>query len=673
MIKIFLRLVCIVLIGFQFSCGSSSSEGEDSVVSSFSFEGQNIESLIKDLNDLDLALSLNQLLQKTPENRKILMLSAIENARAGALTLVKFGTSDPLRLQAVFDLFTTAIGQYDSLGVLNFEQSRFDKVFNKVKELRMLSAKKLGLVDDYTWVLFNHNFADGIEPYFTQFKDKRADGWVTNFQTDIPKAKVQGRSGYAWIVSKPISLKGIKNPSFRYFTQFTVVAPNPKDSLNDVVNKVFQTYVILDLKPGEDPESLDSSRKIKMDYEIDDLPLARNFHDAWMPQKSLEEYRGHKVSIAFLFDVRKIKEAQYYIWDVFDFEFHGSGVFEKPASVYAPNFSENLGGFRSLSLKFGGESWKKKGRGPAIESGLEATDAFLLSPRYFIPEDVGQVSLSLTETLNVGSIKPLAQVLVSTDFRGGKGPLAEGISWETLSTYENNFERQESLFDLSKYKGKNIVLAFRFQSEAESQATWSVDRLHFRTTGADLTELTYSLPDLDERYILYSYDAFSKEKDLFKMEYDENLEAPKWRPGRDGFSISGYVKGEDPAVGGARIVFAETDLTESKRAKIRLVHMIKYMNKREALKVELRLSCKDVVAPCPNMWEELSFPEGNFRKFVDEIEATSWVAVPEGYQGAKVEFSLFYKGSKGNTPRWTFQRFDVGELKEGVLTSGVSN
>ncbi len=661
-----LKLIFIGLLILQVSCNNDKKD-QNILINSLNFENENFSELIKDLNDLEQAIALNQVLNANPKRRINQILAALDNARTGALTLAKFGETDLQRLQDVYDTFSTSIGQYDSFGILDFEQSRFDKIFNRVKALRFLVATKLGIADSYTWVLYNHNFADGIEPYFNMFSgrdfNRNLVNWVTNFQTDIPKAKVQGRSSFSWMVSKPFSLKGIKNPSFRYFTQFTVVAPNPKNSLNDIVNKVFQTYIILDQLPGESPERIKPSRKIRVHYNIDDLPLARNFHDAWVPKVSLEKYRDHKVSIAFLFDTRQIKETQYYIWDIFDVEIHGAGILKDPASIYTANFNENLGGFKSLSLNFSGERWGNVKSDLFIESNLVTTDALILSPQYFVSFNTDSLRLVLTETL-IGRDFTKAEIVISTNYNGAVNPTSEGILWETLSSHNEPFNNKQSVFNLSKYKGKNIVIGFRLRSDEGDNISWNIHSFYLETEGTDLTKIKYTVPDLDKKYIIASYDLLSDSYKKFKKVYDDPNLSPKWVIRKNSASISGFVKGKAPLLGASRMIFPELDLSVATNIKIRVTHAISHLKNPNAIKIQIRLSCIQIKGSCENSWEEVVFSEKIFKNTPKDLKMSSWVNIPNKFLNQKVEFSMFYKGVRNNLPEWSVRSIDVGGFKK---------
>lgn len=663
-----LKLAALSVVLFLSACGSDKNK-EDNFVGAFTFDGKNgstvYPTLIAEINELENALALDQLLQNSPERSKGQILSAIALARSGVRIVAKFDSENTERMETAHSLFTSAIGQYDSFKALDFEQFRFDEVFNKIKQLREQIGLQLGVEDNYTWVLYNHNFADGIEPYFNMFPGKDSRGglvkWVTNFQTGIPKAKVQGREAWSWIVSKPFPIAHIKNPTFRYFTQFTVVAPNPKDSLNDVVNKAFQTYIILDQLPGEDPETIDPGRKIRINYDIDDLPLARNFHDAWVPKVSLEKYKNHKVSIAFLFDTRQIEETQYYIWDIFDVEIEGAGVWKDPASVYSPNFKDNLGGFKSLSLKFGGEKWRSSRDGISVKAGSGETDALIISPIYSVTTDTSRLRMILADSLKgEGSIS--SEVLISRNYRGAVDPMSPEITWEVLRSKTEGFEKEQSVYDLNKYIGSDIVIGFRMKTGADSDTAWFLDQMYLETEGKNLTEVEYSVPDPDQKFILASQELLKINfRDLRRIYESEEL-SPEWKKGSKNINISGFVRGGAPLTGKSQMIFPEVDLTSSTSNKLRINYGMQFVKKESVVKFHIRESCVDVEV-CENEWAELPFPTSMFTSRLDDMVTSSWVNISTDFDGSKVEISVTYKALKGNTPGFLIDRLEVGGVK----------
>ena len=649
-------LILAVLVLFQLGCDNESQKGKDSVIRPLSYKGVNTASLVDELEDLDRAISLGQVLQNNSQRRRPQIVSAIENARAGVLLL---GLKDVTSKQEkdAFSLFTSALGQYESYGILDFEQDRFERVFNRVRELRSLLIDKAG-IEDTGWVIYNNNFADGLEPEFQTFAERGDDVWVTNFQIDQPKAKVQARNGKAWLISRPFDISNIEQPSFRYFTSYLVVAPNPILTLPEVIQAVFKTYVILDMKPGESIRDVDKSRIIQIKYDNNNLPLGEDFHDEWVPLKSLEKYRDHKVSIAFLFDTTTLKEQQYHGWTIFDFELHGFGILKKqPIKTVA-----SLHSYNSLSLNFGGEIWKKqpKANGISVSAGVEKTDAFLLSPLYVLPSDAQAPKLIINE-----SIKGLdfgeAELLISENYKGGKNPLDASVQWTVLDSRFELFEDREFAYDLADYIGKSFVIGFRFKSAPEKDFSWSINKLFIESLTANVIEAPYNSPDLDQKYVVHT-DTFKDKK--FKTVYEDEELSPKWKVRKESIGISGFVRGGDPKTGLSRLILNEADLRSVIKPRVRIRQTMKHVKDLASLSVQVRLSCVGSDDFCENAWEPVQFPTGTFQQFVDDPTTSSWVLLDEKYHNQKIEFSLVYKASKKSTPAWDFINLQVGGVKQ---------
>jgi hypothetical protein len=655
-VRYFLTTLLLASLAMQIGCGGDSDKRKNSVINPQSYRGVDTAELVDDLYDLDQAISLGQVLSSNPRRSLPLITSAIENARIGVQTLSLQNVTEQQEKDA-FTRFTTAIGQYEKYGILDFEQDRFERVFNRVRELRSLLIREG--VEDSGWVIYNNNFADGIEPEFKGFAVRGSDTWVTNFQIDLPKARVQARSGKAWLISKPFDIKNIERPSFRYFTSYLIVAPNPILSLPEVIQEVFGTYIILDLQPDEDVEKIPADRKIKVKYDNNDLPLGRDFHDAWVPLVSLEKYKNNKVSIGFLFNTTDLEEQQYHGWTIFDFELHGFGVLKREPVKTVSRVED----FKSFSLDFGGEIWKPQTDkdGVSASAGTERTDAFLVSPIFTTPPSAVDPKLLINESLS-GADLEFAELWISENYKGGKSPVAEDVVWEVLDKRAETFEGRDFAYDLNKYKGKSFVLGFRFKSEANRDVKWSVNSILFESKIANVISSNYSAPDLDEKFVVS--ESLGSDLDSFQAIYEaEN--SPKWGNDRKGpgIFITGFVNDGDNMTGLSRLILNEADLTGVKNARVRLLHSMKHFKGAGALEVQVRLTCKGQPDPCENLWSNIEFPEGTFQQFIDNPTLTSWVLLPDNLQGQKLEFSLVYKAEPRNTPQWVIDKLQVGGLK----------
>lgn len=667
------RITGVLVLLLLFCSCEGGNDGKTqgfNTVETFEFDGVDYTQLIYDLNDLDFSINLDQVLQSNPERTLSQIAGALGNARSAVLILQRHNASDLKQVNDAFNLLTTAIGQYENYPILDFEQYRFDRAFNLVRQLRADTAKVLGIEDTYTWVLLSDNFADGIgTTNFVSFPGEDKFGtmeWVTNFQIDIPKAQVSGREGYAWLVSQPFSLKGIEDPSFRFFSTLNTAAPTPKFSLQEVVEKVFRTYVILDMVPGENPETIDDSRKIQIHYSADEVPLAQNFHDAWLPFRSLEEFKGHEVSFAFLFDTRVDnigKDQNYYSWSIYDFELRGRGILEDPVLFTTPKTTL----FKSLPLKIYSSEWTKSTNDKSlyeIESGPFDSHSFLLTALYSLPGDLKKVNLVVSDSLK-GADSGVARILVSKNYKGGVSPIVSDINWEVLAERSEAGIFEKNKFDLRPYQGEDVVFAFEFESPKDNDFSWSIDDIYLESQGGSLIEVDYFAPNTAASFLAFNPDLLNSK---FKKEYEDKEQSPTWKFRTREIAISGFTPGEDPKLGHSRLILGGVDLSIYENLKLRLFHSFKYAKGPGAALVQGRIVCEENgERDCSiNSWVNIDFLEEDFKEAPDRespLELTSWVNLPEELLGEKVEFSLFYDGEGRNTPNWRIGAFELGGIK----------
>jgi len=661
-----LRLLLSAFILFQVACDDNNAKRTESVIEAQSFGEQDLKSIIDDLNALELAITLDQVLQTNPQRSKNIIVGAIDNARNGVLTLAKFGDSDAEKLKDAYDVLDAAVRQYDDFGILEHEQFRFDEVFNPIRALRGALASKLGVLDDYTWAIYKNNFGT-VEPDFTTYAERGDSIWVRNDQIGQTKIKTEGLRAQSWLVSKPFDLSNIRNPSFRFFTSLLARSRSSEIPVQEVIQQVFKTYVILDLEEGELAHTVPKERRIQIDYTPEDMPLGTDFHDDWTPLKSLSDFTGHKVSIAFNFDTSAIKFTQYYIWTIFDFEIHGSGQFAKTATVNVSNIKE----FNSLSFSYGGEKWKFKDSDMTVRSGIESSDSMLVSSLYTLPKSMEKADLIITESLKGADLQS-AQVLISKNYRGGVSPLDESVSWEVLDERDGTFDKRDFAYDLRPYLGETVAIGFRYKSQPNKDFVWSVHNLSISSVGAEPVIAPFSVQDPEDNFVVAqtTMDDFSSLKIV-----DEGKDlSPSWKKNSENgetiVKITGRVgRDKPPKVGAVRLFLGNFNVAQYTKPKIRVRHAMKFNFEPGPTKIQIRKTCAADVDPCENFWTDLNFPQDVLNvAFIDELTTSSWIDVPAEYIDSDFEISLFYKAVEkpnernDNTPEWRFRSLQIGGL-----------
>jgi hypothetical protein len=678
-----LRLVVLSMLtlGFCAGCEQDSSENQSNV---FAFNEPEHVQLLNELLILQEDVGLGHVLKFAPERTITMMNAAINQARSGLLILAKTGQRTEAEKRMARTAFANAIRQYDEFRILDIEQERFDRVFNKVRYLKFQLGKELSLNSvEETWTVFNHNFStSGLEPTFTTMgfakngKPNDEARWFTNFQTDLPKARVQGRDGaYGWMISRPFDLTQVENPTFRFFGSYLVVAPSSVLPLAQVIREVFKTYILLDYKPGDNPEDYPPDRKIFVEYDLDKLPLGKDFDDAWTPDVSLTPYRDRSVAIGFLFDTRGINFTQYYSWTIFDFEINGAGRIPDDPVKYKEEFQgANLGFYKSYSTQFPGEMWTTSKDKASIvftatqENLSETIDSYLLSPKLDIPKEMLAPELRIEESFLKQNFKnenlQNFEILISKNYHGGESP--ENAEWQLLERVaDTSLESEDRLtftqrYSLAEHLGQEVVVAFRFRSKDRIPENhvidWSIESVQILGQEANVAVIDYVLPP---RTSLAFFDFLAATVGTYQILKESN--SPSWQKKDAGFIITGFNGvGNPPSLGPTRLIFPVVDLAGKAdvrfRMKQKVFHFKENSQSSEVMKVQIRKQGT-------TEWTTLQLPPGTFRPDMPrDPELSGWIKIPSEYLGQKVEFSLFYQSRDGNggTVEWTFASFEVG-------------
>lgn len=682
--ELFKKILLISIILFSIMGCENNSSQEDQM---FSFSNTEYSQLMDHLMDLEVAISMKQILEHSPDRQRVAIDTAINRARSGLLLLAKTGERTLEDKKKAHSAFVDAIKQYEYFRILEIEQDRFDQVFNQVRYLKFQLGEELGIDEaNETWTVFNHNFStSGLEPTFTTMgfnksgKPSDEAKWFTNFQTDIPKARAQGRDGsYGWMISRPFDLSEVENPSFRYFGSYLVVAPNNVLPLSEVITQVFKTYILLDYKQGDNPEDYPEDRKILVEYNLDDLPLGRDFDDAWVPYVNLNPYRDHKVAIGFLFDTRGINFTQYYSWTVFDFEINGAGKIKEDPVKYKQNFTgSDLGIFKSYSLEFPGENWTAEDLKakikfvPSAQNKNDEVDTFLLSPKLDISKNILNPVLRikesfLKENFNVENLKNL-EILISKEFKGGTSPL--NSEWniiernlESLAEGKNEWSMSHD-FSLEEFKGQEIVVAFRFKAQNRSLEAkpidWSIEAIEVLGEESAVAAIDYMLDDPVKNFRLAYFDF--KNLNIKDFVIESTAEAPLWQKKENGWVISGFGGPGNPALmGPSRLILPRIDLTGKDDARVRLRQKVFFYRDNSVSAEVVKINVRKLGE---TQWNVLELPVGTLRDNMPrDPELSSWISLPKEYLGSKIELSFLYQARSGNggTVEWTMGTLEVG-------------
>ncbi len=676
----------LLTLAFSLVSGCDSSSQRADGAEPFSYTNSEYTQLIDDILALQQAIGSGHVLRSNPERTKTYINAAIIQARSGLFLLAKSGERTLEEKKKAHTAFVNSIRQYESFHILEVDQERFDKVFNQVRFLKHELGTELGIDQtEETWTVFNHNFStSGLEPTFTTLgfeksgKPSDESKWFTNFQTDLPKARAQGRDGsYGWMISRPFDLTAVANPKFRYFGSYLVVAPNNVLPLSEVIRQVFKTYILLDYEPGDNPEDYSDDRKILVKYNLDDLPLGRDFDDAWTPFADLSPYKQNNVAVGFLFDTRGINFTQYYSWTVFDFEINGAGKIPDDPVKYKQDFQgSDLGLFKSYSLTFPGKNWSISDEMATmffeadVENKSDNIDTFLLSPILTIPKAMVAPELKIEEAFLKDHFQSQNledyQILISKDYKGGQSPSEN--NWVVLDRVQNKLSESKRFigiqhtFSLLDYQGESIVVAFRFKSkDRDTQKhvlNWGIESIQILGQAAEITVVDYFLPESTDFQVAF---IDFKKKSVLDFETNYIDSSPRWQKKDNGFVISGFTGlGNPPDLGPARLTLPEINLVGKQDTRLRFEQKVFFFRDNnvssEVVKVQIRIKGS------PD-WNTLEIPKGTFRdKMPREPELSDWIKLPELYDNQIIELSFAYQAKNGNggTVEWTFSSLEVG-------------
>jgi hypothetical protein len=644
------------------------SEKNTSPIAPLNIDQQLVVQTEQQLLNFEQVFSLGQVFRDQPEADQNLLRSALNKARAGLQILRRFPNNLFPRAQAdlAYNELSAALYLFERIRLLEGDEEETELILNNVRLVRMDLGVSLGY-DVSSWVIYKHNFGEGIEPEFRAPEGEDRHGavqWVTNFQIDLPKAKVQAREGFAWMVSRSFDLSQVRNPQFRFHASHLVTSPDALLTLFEVVDRVFNVYVILDLEPGESLEEIRKNqpeRMIEVEYSVDEVPLAQNFHDRWLPFRSLAPYQDHRISIGFLFDTRSIEFTQFYGWDIFDFEITGAGLIFSDFYYYEPHFAGSLADFNSESQEFLGEKFQASDSGGAIVESTGEAEAVLLSPMFFTrkrPFQDHQLNLILEDEARVGE-SSLTEVLISTQYRPGQGFDRHTQGWQVLASLNDSREPTLQTIDLNDYVNQEFYLAFYFQS-TQANESWHIQTLRLEGQGIQIFNFPFLMPEPQVSIALHTRLDFRNRtaQDLLQTEY-ENENAPFWRPSRDndGMRANGFRRLDDGTVmnrtGISRLIHPNVKLEAGKNV-LRLIHRTRfYRVPHPHFNAYVRPSGSE------EDWTLLNFENNDlFVGTGDVFQTSSWALLP--FEDQEVDISFTYQATESEAPEWIIQGLEVG-------------
>lgn len=484
-----LALVCSPILT---SCSDDSEKRQGQVE-----QVQAIEDLLVAVQTVEQDLAQGFLLKNANERDKAELKQNIYDLKISAYRL----KNNPYDADALAQLYQAFV-VYDALNLLEDDRARLggldDQLRATLDAVATLQGKTL---DGIERPLFTKVFNYELAP----FAATRA--WRIDGTRDRKYAIGDGKQD-AWLLSPRMDLSEVANPAFMIDQ---AINDRGLPFLDGVMYLVSQDYV-----------SGDPAKATWESIKINSMPDGSSFNYRKSEAVSLKAYEGKSVVVAFKLDGDKLKfmpANARSAWQIASFTLLGTGrvTYEQlnltgagsgsgnsntgtevagPARdlplPYVKSFRNNA--FTNFSVtssdpKTGWTIFKYPNSSDSCCSkvGGSNSTSWLVSPRYDL-SNVQNPQFFIRQTINKAPENDsVISVLITTD--ESVADLSK-VNWEKVKfskepTYSPKFIFEDSeKVDLSKYAGKKIVIAFKYQQgEATSYPTWEIDSMQILGSG----------------------------------------------------------------------------------------------------------------------------------------------------------------------------------------------
>jgi hypothetical protein len=483
-----LALVCSPILT---SCSDDSEKRQGQVE-----QVQAIEDLLVAVQTVEQDLAQGFLLKNANERDRAELKQNIYDLKISAYRL----KNNPYDADALAQLYQAFV-VYDALNLLEDDRARLggldDQLRATLDTVATLQGKTL---DGIERPLFTKVFNYELAP-FSATKAWRIDG------TRDKKYAIGDGKQDAWLLSPRMNLSEVGNPAFMIDQ---AINDRGLPFLDGVMYLVSQDYV-----------SGDPAKATWESIKINSMPDGSSFNYRKSEAVSLKAYEGKSIVVAFKLDGDKLKfmpANARSAWQIASFSLLGTGkvTYEQlnlagagsgagntntgtevagPARdvplPYVKSFRNNT--FTNFAiapaeLKTGWTIFRyPSGEACCSKVGGSNTTSWLLSPRYDLSK-VQNPQFFIRQAINKAPENAsVMNILITTD--ESVADLSK-VNWEKVNftkepKYDPKYVFEDSeKVDLSKYAGKKIVIAFRYQlGETQSWPTWEIDSLQILGTG----------------------------------------------------------------------------------------------------------------------------------------------------------------------------------------------
>jgi hypothetical protein len=378
------------------------------------------------------------------------------------------------------------------------DEIAFRNFLEQVSEIIDLSANRMNLaVTNVNWKLFSYKFSRGLHPFAT-FSDSTE--WDTGISLDRYYARVAGGNPVkSWLLSPKIDLSRATKPSFKMRHTITInrSADGGWFDRAEILRNGFKVLVSTDYDGSDPNKATWESLKINIPQSTTDF-----FTDD-TDKISLAKYAGQRVTLGFVFELKRDYGFHYSSWQIENFQIWGAGKVQgtksngayKAHSVFGDNivfnhkFNGRFKGFSQQTVEGQPAEFLRKfraGKHYVTISGFAGPDAPRKDGTQVLLSDaidlsfVTEARVSVLQTINhyYNKEKELIKIVA----------IEEGLDFSKANYKELNFNKvppgqdwnpvqSEWLALPEELQRKKVRIGFIYKSVEDEAPSWDLFRL----------------------------------------------------------------------------------------------------------------------------------------------------------------------------------------------------
>lgn len=618
-------------------------------------------------------IKLRRAFSSSTMKEKQILTESISFIKNSLLQVIN-GTYD----SSTFKILNTYVKKLESINMTFTDDIRLrdfkDELYSYIQRVAQLNNVEL---KNLSWLLYETNFSR-LDP-FTTFST--SGDWVSDWALNASFARVRGWGNKAWLISPVMDFSKVEDVTLRIHHQIMADADAKRGEIpfdrKKVLQTTFKIMVSTDYQGGEP----DSATWIEVP--LKGYPSSINFHATWSEEMVLPVAGKDNVSVALFYNMNERILGKHYVsWQVNKFQILGLAeqfsyqARKEQKPLYQDEFNRaSLGRNKTLSMgeEYPWSDFAIKGQVEfaKIEASAPNINTWMFTPK--IKMNGKDPILKIKEVAR-NLDKENFKLKISTNYNGGN---PEESLWDEYqhvpldySAGVDQWKNFNSLeIDLSKYIGKEIVIAFQYLNVEGKHTAWEIDEIVIGGEGDELSvqdlninfESPNKIPEVEGLDILYQFN-FSSGMNSFKFQKTEDGAADFKLTTRNG-STYAEISGFKAKNNGEIKAISENIKLGSKSSFIKVKQAINHL-KGKALEEGY---IKILIAEADDLTkiEEIKFeksPQGNNW---DTVES-EWFKLPDVFLNKSIVIIFSYKSNVTLDlyPSWNLFEFKLGEKNE---------